>query len=344
MISTGAAAVPRLLVAGDPRHGVVRCAREVAAAVGARVGADVALVPAPGDDAGLTGGGPLHLHFTDRLWGADPAEAARRVEALARAVPLTVTLHDLPQPSDGPRNLARRSAAYGQVARAARGVAVSSAHEAELLRDVLAEGPVVEPVLIPLALDVAPRVERGPHDDQVALLGFFYPGKGHAEVVDAVAALAAAGRPSAQGLGVTALGCASAGHEAELDALRERAAAQGVALTVTGYLDDATMLERCRRAAVPVAAHRHLSASGSIGSWIAAGRRPLVPDSRYTREVLALRPGTLAPYAEGELANAVDRARRDPESTWWGAEASPGPTLDDVAAAYVLWWTTGVDW
>ena len=341
-----AATLPRLVVAGERRHGVVRYARELAEAVGAHVGADVSLgagEPADGD-ATLDGAGPLHLHFTDRVWGASPEEAAMRVVRLAARVPVTVTLHDLPQASDGPA-LRRRIASYRRVALAARGVVCSSEHEAALLRDVVRPGSTVEAVVIPLPVDVrAPGSPRAPTDDEVTLLGFVYPGKGHVEAIDAVAALAAAGRPSAAGLGVTALGRASAGHEEELARMAADAAALGVRFAVTGYLDDATLLARCRRAGVPVAAHQHVSASGSIVAWVAAGRRPLVPGTRYSREMAALRPGTLALYAPGDLAGAIDRARRAPGSTWWAADATTGPGSPDAAAAHIAWWTSGVAW
>jgi len=340
----GACDVPRQVVYGEHRHGVVRYAREIAAAVGTHLGGDVSLdgARAPGGEAALTGSGRLHLHFTDRIWGDDPADAARRIEGLAARVPVTATLHDLPQASDRPASLARRIDCYRRVVRASKGIVVSSEHEAALLRDVVRP---VEPVVIPLPVDVRPAsAQRATPDDEVALVGFVYPGKGHAEVIAAVAALVAAGRPSADGLGVTALGRASAGHEAELGTIVDDAARLGVRFTVTGFLDEATMLERCRRASVAVAAHQHVSASGSIVTWVAAGRRPLVPDTRYSREMAALRPGTLTLYASEGLADAIDRARGAPGSTWCEDDATTGPSLQDVAAAYVAWWTDDVAW
>lgn len=317
--------VPRQLTPGDPRHGVVRFAAELAQSVGA---------PGVAWPERRLGGTRVHAHFTDRLWGADPEAAAAAVERLAAEASLTVTLHDLPQASDGPTRLPRRVACYRRVVRAASAVACSSAHEAALLRDVV--GADVASAVIPLPVTAAaPEATRPPADHEVALLGYIYPGKGHAEAIAAVAGLASAGKA---GLGVTALGRASAGHEAELAQLVADAAARGVRLTVTGYLGEAALLERCRRAAVPLVAHRHVSASASLNSWVAAGRRPLVPDGRYARELAALRPGTIAIHPPDERAAAIDRARHDPASTWWGPEASLGPDLRDVADAYVAWW------
>lgn len=328
--------LPRLLTAGDPADGVVRYAREVAGAVAERTGRAVGLDALT--QAGTPAvGGPLHVNVTDRIWGANPEAAADRLQALAGAVPLTVTLHDLPQPSDGPQRLPRRAAAYRRIARAARGVVVSSAHEAALL---LAIADVTAAV-IPLPVHRQPALRARPEpDDDAVVLGFFYPGKGHAEVVTAVAALLTSDRA----LGVTVLGAASAGHAGELADLVADAARQGVRLTVTGHLDEARLLACARRAAVPVAAHRHVSASGSMNSWIAAGRRPLVPDGPYTREMEALRPGTLTRYPAEGLAAAIERARLRPDTTWLAADATLRPDLDDVAAAYVAWWADGVAW
>ncbi len=296
---------PVTFVGGSPRHGVVRHARQIAAALGRGT-----------ED--LVGTGPLHVHVTDKLWGTGPEAAADALEALAERRPLTVTLHDLPQASDGPERQPRRAAAYARIARVARGVVVSSEHEAALLRAVVD----VEATVIPLPVGpVAAPDPTAELDDQVTVLGFFYPGKGHAEVIAA----------TPPGLGVTVLGAASPGHEGELAALAGKHP-----VTVTGWLEDAELVARLRRAAVPVAAHRHLSASGSIVAWVAAGRRPLVPDGPATRELAGLRPGTLTLY--DDLPAAIAAARADPASTWLAPGTSTRPAPADAAAAYRAWW------
>ena len=71
-------------------------------------------------------------------------------------------------------------------------------------------------------------------------------------------------------------GGAAPGHEDLLTELEERAAAAGTQFVATGWLDDAALAAACHRVAVPVAYHRHVSASGSVNSWLAAGRRPVV--------------------------------------------------------------------
>ncbi|NRD25103.1 hypothetical protein [Frigoribacterium sp. VKM Ac-2836] len=366
------AELPVVVTHHDPQHGVATYAAQISATVEARTGRRLALDVADlldtPDDTARSGDtrpdhGPddvtvprAHLQFTDRLWGPSPSAAADVVEHLAATTALTITLHDLPQPSDGERNLRRRGEAYGRVVAAARGVVVNSEHERSLLREWVAfDGPVA---VIPLPVDRHPLPDRRPEPDgDVAIIGFFYPGKGHAEVVAAVAGLAAARpgtdgtrhgsgatRPDAHATGVVALGRASSGHDAELQQLVDEAAALGVPFGATGYLDDATLVDRARRASVPVAAHQHVSASGSIATWIAAGRRPLVPDTRYSREMATLRPGTLTLYPEGGLAAAIATALVDPASTWLEDDARTLPGLDEVADAYTAWWAEGVRW
>lgn len=358
--TSGLAELPVVVTHHDPQHGVATYAAQIAATVEARTGRhlslDVAdLLEVPDADTVEVTVPRAHLQFTDRLWGPSPSAAADVVEDLADATALTVTLHDLPQPSDGERNLRRRGEAYGRVVAAARGVVVNSEHERSLLREWVGfDGPVE---VIPLPVDRHPLTGPRPEPDgDVAVIGFFYPGKGHAEVVAAVAGLGAARhdagdrdgsgatRPEADATGVVALGRASSGHEAELQQLVDEAAALGVPFGATGYLDDATLLDRARRASVPVAAHQHVSASGSIATWIAAGRRPLVPDTRYSREMATLRPGTLTLYPDDGLAAAIATALADPASTWLDDDARTLPGLDEVADAYAAWWAEGVRW
>lgn len=351
---------PVLLLTGPPRHGVARYAADLAAHVRALdAGTRVLRVDDPRDLPGAAAGaGRAHLHVTDRLLAASPDAAADLVERLAAACRLTVTLHDVPQESDGPRNLPRRSAAYARVAAAAAGVAVNSRHEALLLAEhgVLAAGRAhvvplgaagatgtAGPASAAAPAATAPRTASG--DPLVALVaGFLYPGKGHDDVVRAVAGAAdllrAAGTPPGE-VAVVAVGGPSPGHEDEVDRLRADAEARGVALRVTGGLDDEAFRAALAGPGVPVAAHRHLSASRTLLDWGEAGRRPLVVDSRYAREMAALRPGTLALYPPADLPAHLARAWADPATTTLPRGASLAPTLADAAAAYRAWWAAG---
>jgi hypothetical protein len=216
-------------------------------------------------------------------------------------------------------------------------VVVNSRHEAAHL----AEAGIVPRALgvVPLPVTPAPAgPPPQPGAPDVAVLGFFYPGKGHAEVVDALA------RPGVPAARMTVLGGPSTGHEADLRDFATAAAQRGVAVQVTGFVPEEDLVARCRAVTVPVVAHRHFSASGSLATWIAAGRRPLVVEGRYTREMAALRPGTVHLVAAGALAEVIGAALADPSSTWLAADAVTRPHLDDTAGDYLRWWTGEIAW
>ncbi|SDF98999.1 glycosyltransferase [Klenkia brasiliensis] len=289
------------LVVGPPEHGVTRYARELAEAAGDAADPDV-----------------VHVHYTDRLFGPTAEESATafaaRVAELGR--PVVVTLHDVP-PDDGSVLQQRRARAYAAVVDAAAAVVVNSDHEATRL----ARFSPVRPAVVPLPVQPLPPGPVPPPDGQVVVLGFLYPGKGHEEALRALP----------PGTGLTALGRPSDGHADLVDQL----SALGP-LTVTGYVPDEELPARLRAASVPLAPHRHVSASGSIGSWLAAGRRPLVPDVAYTREVEARSPGTLWLY--DELGPALAHALAEPSLTWLAPGTPVGPSWVATVAAYRAVW------
>ena len=69
----------------------------------------------------------------------------------------------------------------------------------------------------------------------------------------------------------------SPGHEELVDDAAGRARAVGRRFTRHRLGARRRPGRHLRAVAVPVAAHQHVSASGSVGSWLSAGRRPLVP-------------------------------------------------------------------
>lgn len=306
------------LIVGPAEHGVVRCAAHLARAYGGPI--FTAETP---DQLDPPVSGPAHLHVTDRLFGPTAESSAAAFAALADRLPAgwSVTLHDVPTP-DGTSLQHRRSTTYAAVAAGARGVVVNSRHEA---RRLAAFSDVVAAV-IPLTVDPLPPGPVTESDGQVVLLGFVYPGKGHAE---ALAALPPAGR-------LLALGQASAGHQDLVTDLQAEAVRCGRTFTITGFVPDAELPGRLRAAAVPVAPNRQVSASGSIATWLAAGRRPLVPSSDYTDELAAAWPGTLIRYVD--LGCAIRAAYADPASTWLPPGHPVGPGTADVVAAYRAFW------
>jgi hypothetical protein len=280
------------------------------------------------------------MHVTDRLFGPSPEEAAERVELLASRTALTVTLHDVPQASDGTM-YRRRVAAYRRFIRAARGTVVNSRHEAGLVGEHLG---VDNTAVVPIGARTkhpalgttasAPQVR----DRTVLIAGFIYPGKGHLETILATAEAAraeGAGHPT-----VVAIGSPSTGHERDVDELFRASRAAGVDLQVTGYLDAAAYHRAQRAPGVAIAAHQHVSASRSLLDWAEAGRRALVGSSGYFREMDALRPGTIALSRPEQLARHIQQAWRDPALTWLAPSTVLTPTVADAAVAYQNWWET----
>lgn len=320
--------MPHHLLLGPDSHGVTRYAADVAGAAGARVVRDV---------DHLVDGGFAHLHVTDRLISRDPAAAAEAVESLARRVHLTVTLHDVPQPTDGP-GFAARAAAYERIVLASRAWATNSWHEHALVSRWCvadARGAVI-PLPVPQVAGPHADVDRSASDPVLGVFGFVYPGKGHRQVVRAAAALRRAGTPAQ----VRVLGDAAPGHVAEVDELLRTSRDRGVPVEVVGRVPDAGVVDALRRVAVPVAAHRNVSASASVNSWIAAGRRPLVRDGAYASEMEELRPGTLTLFDDSTLVPRLEAALLRPASTWLEAGTDLGPRLADTAAAYRSWWAS----
>ena len=323
---------PRIiqLVLGPAEHGVARHALQLAEVTGDPV---VHLpVPSPPPPelvlerlaATAAAGAAVHTHMTDRLFGRIAADAALLVEALAGAHPLTVTLHDLPQESDGQHYDARRDA-YRRIGRAAIGVQVSSRHEEGLLlaidpdlRATVVQLPVLRSADLPRPVPLARATGAA---QTVAVLGYLYPGKGHAEVLLALDRL---DRPD---VALVALGRPSDGHEWLVDELTRLAGDRTV--LVTGYLDDAALDEWIRTVDVPVVAPAHVSASGSVHRWIGAGRRPIAVRSSYMAELDAAMPGCVR--LADDLPAAIARALDDPADTW--LDRTYEWDVDDAAAA-----------
>ncbi|WP_394289324.1 hypothetical protein [Microbacterium sp.] len=339
------AQLPLLLVVGPSGHGVVQYGADVASALiadgAARV--EVAADPTAGR-AAVERERSVHVHVTDRIFGDSPEAAAAVIEEWAALCRLTITVHDVPQPSDG-KMFARRVAAYHRMASAAEATALNSAHEQHLWREHI--GTASLPAVIPLGARIAQAPGLGPDaaasvaDLVVLLAGFVYPGKGHRPAITAAAAAAAHLRAGGGDVGhvvVRAIGAPSRGHESDVDALRADAEALGVELEVTGFLADDAFAQALQAPGIPLAAHEHVSASRSMLDWVEVGRRPLVVDSRYAREMAELRPGTLSLYGPAALPAALADAWLTPSRTWQEAGTALAPTLRDAAAAYAAWW------
>jgi len=347
----------RYVVAGPPGHGVVVHATRLALANPELRAATVTLAAAesgrtpPGLDTAVGEGTTAMLHVTDRLFGASPEEAAAVISRLADRSTLVLSLHDVPHPAEGADWYARRRRAYAQIAAAASRLVVSSASETDLLAACLspADRPATarRTTIIPLPVERRapvtgvrdPRSDRDdrsdegeravPHARDLAILGFLYPGKGVEDAIDVAAAMNASGRE----VTVTNYGATAEGHADHAQSLVRYASAAGVRFRVTGYLSDADLQAAVCAADVPLAPHRHISASGSLNTWIESGRRALVRRSPYVAELERRLPGVVTPV--DDLTAAVRAALADPASTWVADDAVVGPSWAEAAAAHV---------
>ena len=337
---------PLQLIVGARGHGVVGYAEDVASALKIldERTAVVSVTDVVDAIAEARSAARTHLHVTDGLLGRSPEEAALNLERIGAQTHLTITVHDVPQTSDG-TVLPRRVAAYTRFFSAARAVAVNSRHEQHLVAEFLPAA--ARPHAIPLGsrVDAAPdgaAPSGGDARDLVVLLaGFIYPGKGHAQAIRAAAQAADILRTAGEPVGavvVRAIGGPSAGHEGDVEALRADAGRRGIRFDVTGFLDDEQFARRIADGGIPLAAHEHVSASRSMLEWVEAGRRPLVVSSRYAEEMAALRPGTITLYGEDELPGRLAEAWRVPARTRLDPGIRLAPTLADVAEEYRAWW------
>lgn len=343
--------VPLTIALGPPAHGVTRFAVECAQAAGTPLleVPDVAALPdalaaLPPERARE----PLHLHVTETLFGADPDEAAGTIEALAAERPLAVTLHDVPQPAEGAERCERRSRAYRRIAATADLVVVSSDHERRLCEEAGIAVDAVIPLPVPdLAVPGLPAPDlhapelpapygrpAQPTRDvrSVGVFGFLHPGKAVDLVADAVAELAAAGD---RAVTLRLLGAAAQGHEQYVRDVMETVRAAGGRAEVTGRIDDDELARVLGEVTVPVAVFRNVSASGSLNTWMAAGRRPLTTDSDYTRELEHRRPGSLL-LTDGHDLPGVLRALLDDPAPTRGEAPEPGSA--ELGAAYLRLW------
>lgn len=358
------------LAVGPERHGVVRHGLATARELG-RQGGSVHLLHLPDAEtltahrAALTGS-PVHLDVTDALFGDTPREAVALLTDHLDGRRTTLTLHDVPQPAEGAARYAARAAAYADLAHWAAGIVVSSEHERSLLEQILAEhgggsgtaarmAPVtVVPLPVPdrrdpdalhrARTDPAAWAEQLPAelaglDQDVVVLGFLYPGKGHAEALQALAEVRdqQSGAEVLLPSRVTALGPVASGHQDLVGELSEQAEQLGLSFRATGFVPGEHLETALLAAGIPVAAHRNVSASGSLASWVSVGRRAVVPSGTYTQEMDRLRPGTLAvqptPDPTGALTVGIAAAVTAPSLTWINPGASLSPTPADGASA-----------
>ncbi len=278
------------LIVGPAGHGVTAYALQLADALGVpgAVIREATFTDAPLPD------GPIHVTFTDHLFG-DAAEPL--LERLGDR-PFSVSLHDIPQPKEGEARYARRAGIYRRVVAAATLAVVNSEHEARFFSDGAAT-PAPAVIRLPIPVVDSPFE---PEPGTVGVLGFLYPGKGHEDLIEALAGT---------DYKLRFLGSVSAGHEKWAEDLVADARRRGLDVEVTGWLTDSELAREMGRIETPVCAHRHFSASGSLMAWLGAGRNVLVSDSDYAREIDAWLPGRMTLVRAGGWKVAVDKHEPD---------------------------------
>lgn len=281
--------MPTHLIVGPDNHGVTAYAVRLAEASGAS-----AIVREPEFGSAELPPGPVHVTFTDHLFGPDPQTAVDRLLDRIGSRALSVSLHDIPQPEEGEERFARRAEAYRRLAAAAWRVVVNSQHEAAFFEGAGEGTGRVHVIPLPV-----PEVESSydPVSRSVGVLGFLYPGKGHEVLIEQLAG---------SGYILRCLGQVSAGHEKWAEQLLARAAQLGVPMEITGWLDDAELAAEMGRIEIPVCAHRHFSASGSLMTWLGAGRQVLVSDAAYSREIASRYESQLTLVSDGTWREAID--------------------------------------
>ncbi len=324
---------------GSSRNGVTRFGLVLSEAVAAHRDVGHVRCDRLGDLDGRAQADPAgvwHVQYSSHAHDLDAERSAQVLAQLSRRVGLTmvVTLHDVPDVTaeHGPRARGR-ARAYARVAAEAQVVVCSTTERNRLA--ALGHRRRVE--VIPHFVERRPGTTgprpSGRHRDgggraRVGVLGFVYPGKGHDTVLEAAARC----RSDVE---VVVIGAASPGHDDLLAELRARAARSDVALTVTGWVPERRLDDALVAVDVAVVAHRGASASGSAATWLAAGRRPILCEDAYARELARLAPTAVRLVARDEtaLAAAIDAALDDPGSTRQSS-VPPELRIEAIAGRY----------
>ena len=274
---------------GDPTDGVHIYA-ERTAQVRSDSGRRSTVLPSGTEVSGTVGHDAVHVHVTDRIVESDPARWAQLLHAVRVAgVALVVTLHDLPQRAEGSDRYQRRAVAARSIASLAHLVCVSSEHERQCAAAIgIPASTVPHPIFAPSTTITTGTLQRRRRSLTVA--GFVHPGKGVLELVDAIGCV---GGTELDGWHLRLVGDVVPRHRDHLHDIVSSCRRNGLPVVHTGPVDDRRWLQELTSAGVAICSHRHMSASGSVLSWIAAGRRPLVSDTAFARELEAERAGAV---------------------------------------------------
>jgi glycosyltransferase involved in cell wall biosynthesis len=253
----------------------------------------------------------VYLQWNRRSWGKGLRSVVRFL-AFRRSCrrPLVITLHDVfPREGVRARWLTTDALALRIVGRNASRVVVHSRTEVARLKGLIPMRKVrvvphfVEERQIPMTAADARRRLGVEGRKVVTLLGFIYGRKGHKILVEAIPDLAPdvlvvyAGGPVAE-------------REFATRFVEKRRTELGIEdrLRITGWLSEEDLETWVAATDLAVLPFKELSASGSLSSWIAAGKPILASDLPGFREYDVMVPGALrlfGPVEPKPLARAI---------------------------------------
>jgi glycosyltransferase involved in cell wall biosynthesis len=261
----------------------------------------------------LSGTDVVHVQYSDlgfrSVWGSGWRKLSNVSSFLGQLrTPFVATLHDL-SPSRR-HGLSPDSIALQRLARAARVCLVSSDEEHVRLRQTVPRARVetiphfVEERALPDR--AADKRALGLGDARVVtLLGFIHTRKGYRLLLDSVPQLPSdvvvllAGEP----IGAAAAALGDAGQ-------------YGERVRITGYLPEPELDWYLAATDLAVCPFLHMSASGSLATWISTGRPILASALPQIAEYNEIAPGaisTFTPYTPSALASRVSELlQRDP--------------------------------
>ncbi|MFO7533812.1 MAG: glycosyltransferase [Candidatus Limnocylindrales bacterium] len=273
--------------------------------------------------AELAGCDVLVMQWNRRGWGKHGRSLARLMRfRRAYAGALVVTLHDV-FAREGLRQRLLQPDVWSLrwLGRTAERVVVHSQIEVERLRGII---PMEKLRVVPhfverreLALTpAAARARLGLSDRRVVtLLGFVYGRKGHRYAVEAVpfmpddAVMVYAGGP-----------VAGRSYVYDLALSKAQELGLGDRFRITGYLSDEELATWIAATHLAILPFTDLSASGSLSSWISAGKPMLVSDLPGFREYGRRVPGALNFFGPTEpwplgaaISELLARPLRDPD-------------------------------
>lgn len=234
----------------------------------------------------------VHVHLADRMLENDRQRWNNLFRYVrSQGLPLVLTLHDVPQLEEGAERFNRRRMVTRTLAAAAVLVVVSSESEQQRCARMGIATSLVPHPLFPVPVGPAPTDAASQVSARTLVVaGFVHPGKGISEFLDRLGDVRGT---ALDGWQLRLVGDAAFRHRAYVRHVERSARSVGLDFHHTGPVTTGRWRKEMLDASIPIAPHLHCSASGSILSWSAHGRRPVVSGHPFTRELVAQRPDSM---------------------------------------------------